>query len=293
MVKKKEAAKGKTPSVAREPYVFISYRRVDSAAAARWLYSAIQRTFGPTRVFMDTEAIRVSAEWPEAIENALRQATHLIAVIGPHWLRVTDEYGRRRIDRDDDWVRTEINHALNEGKRILPIVLAKDGMPRAEALPPDLQKLGFVQPFELRDDRWESDLSLLIRELEELGLPRATVSPVRYPQPRITITEIPQAEFSAILRSLPGWTEEVSPLPGQEPLKRIELCKAFEFESFERAMEFMQEVSRHVARIEHHPRWENIWRTVTIWLATWDIGQKPSQLDVDMAHEIERIYEKY
>ena len=95
MVKKKEAAKGKTPSVAREPYVFISYRRVDSAAAARWLYSALQRTFGPTRVFMDTEAIRVSAEWPEAIENALRQATHLIAVIGPHWLRVTDEYGRR------------------------------------------------------------------------------------------------------------------------------------------------------------------------------------------------------
>src|SRR5215831_9552170 len=94
-------------SVTREPYVFISYRRVDSAAAARWLYSAIQRTFGPTRVFMDTEAIRVSAEWPEAIENALRQSTHLIAVIGPHWLRVTDEYGRRRIDREDDWVRTE------------------------------------------------------------------------------------------------------------------------------------------------------------------------------------------
>lgn len=280
-------------NAAREPYVFISYRRVDSAAAARWLYSAIQRTFGPTRVFMDTEAIRVSAEWPEAIENALRQATHLIAVIGPHWLRVTDEYGRRRIDREDDWVHAEIGHALRESKRILPIVLAKDGMPRAEALPSDLQKLGSIQPFELRDDRWESDLSLLIRELEELGLPRATVSPVRYPKPRVTITEIPQAEFSSILHSLPGWTEEVSPLPGQEPLKRIELRKAFEFESFERAMEFMQEASEHVVRVQHHPRWENIWRTVTIWLSTWDIGQKPSQLDVDMAHEIERIYKKY
>jgi len=190
-------------------------------------------------------------------------------------------------------VRTEIGHALQAGKRILPIVLAKDAMPRAEALPSDLQKLGFIQPFELRDDRWESDLSLLIRELEELGLPRATVSPVRYPKPRVTITEIPQAEFSSILRSLPGWTEEVSPSPGQEPLKRIELRKAFEFESFECAIEFMREVSEHVSRVGHHPRWENIWRTVTIWLSTWDIGQKPSQLDVDMAHEIERIYKKY
>ena len=34
--------------------VFISYRRQDCSAAARWLYQTIQRTFGPSRVFMDT-----------------------------------------------------------------------------------------------------------------------------------------------------------------------------------------------------------------------------------------------
>ena len=121
---------------------------------------------------MDTEAIRVSAEWPKAIHRGLEQATHVIAVIGSQWLRVTDDYGRRRIDRDDDWVRAEIAHALQQRKRILPIVLTPDGMPRAEALPEEIENLAYVQPFELRNDRWESDLNLLVRELEKQGFER-------------------------------------------------------------------------------------------------------------------------
>ena len=244
MPKTKQAAKRKRPSKTEKPRVFISYRRADSSAAARWLFDAIQRTFGPDSVFMDTEAIRVSAEWPKAIHRGLEQATHVIAVIGSQWLRVTDDYGRRRIDRDDDWVRTEIAHALQDRKRILPIVLTPDGMPRAEALPKEIENLAYVQPFELRNDRWESDLNLLVRELEKQGFERVAAGGVRYPTPQVSITEIPQKEFAAILRTLPGWTEVVSPLPGQEPLQQIELHKAFEFASFQQAIEFMREVER-------------------------------------------------
>ena len=293
MLKKKQAAKRKRPSSKSKPFVFISYRRADSSAASRWLFAAIQRTFGPDSVFMDTEAIRVSAEWPKAIQHGLQQATHVIAVIGLQWLRVTDDYGRRRIDRDDDWVRTEIAHALKYRKRILPIVLAPDGMPRAEALPEEIEKLAYVQPFELRNDRWESDLNLLVRELESQGFERVTTGGVRYPTPQVSITEIPQKEFAAILRTLPGWTEVVSPLPGHEPLQQVELHKSFEFASFPKAIEFMREVSESVVKTQHHPRWENIWRTVSVWLSTWDIGHKPSQLDVDLAREMERIYRKF
>ena len=246
-----------------------------------------------TSVFMDTEAIRASAEWPKAIHRGLQQATHVIAVIGSQWLRVTDDYGRRRIDRDDDWVRTELAHALQQRKRILPIILAPEGMPRAAALPEEIEKLAYVQPFELRNDRWESDLNLLVRELERQGFERLGTGGVRYPTPQVSITEIPQKEFAAILRALPGWTEVVSPLPGQEPLQQIELHKSFEFGSFPQALEFMRKVSEFVVKTQHHPRWENIWRTVSVWLSTWDIGHKPSKLDVDLAREMERIYRKY
>ncbi len=293
MPKMKNAAKRKRPFTKGKPMVFISYRRADSAAASRWLFDAIQRTFGPNSVFMDTEAIRVSAEWPKAIQRGLQQATHVIAVIGPQWLRVTDDYGRRRIDCDDDWVRAEISHALAHRKRILPIVLAPGGMPREEALPDEIEKLADVQPFELRDDRWESDLNLLVGELERQGFQRATTGSVRYPTPQVTITEMPRKEFKSILRTLPGWTEVASPLPGHEPLQRVELRKSFEFASFRQAIEFMREVSESVVKTRHHPRWENIWRTVTVWLSTWDIGHKPSRLDVELAREMERIYRKF
>jgi hypothetical protein len=69
--KRKTPAERKTPSKSGKAFVFISYRRVDSAAASRWLYDAIQRTFGPESVFMDTETIRVSADWRKAIYHGL------------------------------------------------------------------------------------------------------------------------------------------------------------------------------------------------------------------------------
>ena len=92
-----------TNTAGKEAFVFISYRRHDSSAAARWLFQTIQRTFGISRVFMDTEAIRIGADWPETINKALAAATVLVAVIGPSWLRIADEYGQRRIDKEDDW----------------------------------------------------------------------------------------------------------------------------------------------------------------------------------------------
>jgi len=37
----------------------------------------------------------------------------VLALIGSNWLRTADEYGRRRIDISDDWVRDELLTAIN------------------------------------------------------------------------------------------------------------------------------------------------------------------------------------
>jgi pterin-4a-carbinolamine dehydratase len=55
----------------------------------------------------------------------------------------------------------------------------------------------------------------------------------------------------------------------------------------------MVEVRPFVTRLQHHPRWENTWRTVSIWLSTWDIGHKPSALDIELAEVIESVYKRY
>jgi pterin-4a-carbinolamine dehydratase len=56
------------------------------------------------------------------------------------------------------------------------------------------------------------------------------------------------------------------------PNARLELRRAYRFPSFKKAMEFMQTACDPIQKATHHPRWENQWRTVVVYLSTWDIG---------------------
>jgi pterin-4a-carbinolamine dehydratase len=273
----------------REALIFISYRRADSSAAARWLAESIGRTFGHSHVFIDTESIRMGDNWPDRIYGALGSATVLIPVIGSTWLRIADENGRRRLDRADDWVCNEIRHGLQEELPIIPILLSNTPMPSKEALPKSIRNLSLRQSFELRDSRWESDLSMLFQRLVDLGLKRLTAQSIRYPKPLLTIKELTDMELRQALTTLPGWDVSVTEIPGSEPNKRKEIVRTFEFASFEDAMAFMSAAVPRISQIDHHPRWENLWRTVLVWLSTWDIGEKPSVLDLDLAKYLEEL----
>ena len=277
----------------QQPLVFVSYRRQDSSAAARWLAQTISRTFGPQSVFIDTESIRSGDDWADQIDQALKFASILIPVIGSSWLRIADEYGRRRLDQEDDWVRNEILHALEHKLRVIPVVLSGTPLPKKDALPPSIARLPAHQAFALRDDQWEPDLMLLLSRLEELGLKRFSVPAIRYPTPRVTLKELSPEEMDAALERLPGWDVIVSDIPGKEPRKRSEPCRVFEFASFNDAMSFMGAAAPEITRIDHHPRRENIWRSVSVWLTTWDIGHRPSVLDTQLAAFLNTLREKY
>jgi hypothetical protein len=119
----------------KNPFVFISYRRADSSAASRWLAQTIARTYGSHRVFIDSDSIRVSENWPARIDEALAFATILVVIIGPSWLKIADEIGRCQLDKADDWVLREIKHALQSGIHIIPLLLSNTRMPERDALP--------------------------------------------------------------------------------------------------------------------------------------------------------------
>ena len=277
----------------QEPFAFVSYRRTDSSAASRWLANSITRTFGSQSVFIDTESIRMSDDWPQRIHDALMAATLLIPVIGPRWLSSTDEHYRRRIDNEDDWVRNEILRALETKVRILPVLLSRTPMPDAKALPPAIARLSRLQAFELRDERWETDLALLLSGMEQLGFRRASAAAVRYPSPMVTLRELTAAELHTALQQIPGWKCLPSELPNSPGRERSELFRAYEFSSFEDALAFMSAAVPKISEMQHHPRWENVWRTVSVWLTTWDIGHKPSDLDVQLALYLDSLRSQY
>ena len=43
----------------------------------------------------------------------------------------------------------------------------------------------------------------------------------------------------------------------------------------------------------HHPRWENIWKTIRVYLTTWDIKHRISDRDIQLARYFDRAYAEF
>ncbi len=67
------------------------------------------------------------------------------------------------------------------------------------------------------------------------------------------------------------------------------LYKQFVFKDFNDAFEFMKQVASIAERLNHHPRWENQWNVVQIWLSTDEDKQKITDKDREMAEEIDKL----
>jgi hypothetical protein len=59
----------------------------------------------------------------------------MLVVIGTHWLSITDDNGRRRLDDSEDFVRREIEAALQSGIRVIPVLVDGATMPPSDQLP--------------------------------------------------------------------------------------------------------------------------------------------------------------
>ena len=121
--------------------IFICYRRQDSASAAGRIYDRLCRHFGDDAVFMDTVRIPVGDDFRVFIDAAVSQSEVVIAVIGPKWTGKTKT--RRRIDDPKDFVRIELESALNRNLPIIPVLIEHTRMPGESELPPSISQLAF------------------------------------------------------------------------------------------------------------------------------------------------------
>lgn len=70
--------------------------------------------------------------------------------------------------------------------------------------------------------------------------------------------------------------------------KNKELYKKFEFKDFKQAFEFMQAVAAIAEAQNHHPRWQNNWNKLEIWLSTHSEG-KVTDKDHKLAKAIDQL----
>jgi ribonuclease HI len=70
------------------------------------------------------------------------------------------------------------------------------------------------------------------------------------------------------------------------------LYKQFNFENFKQAWNFMGKVAELAEELQHHPRWENEWSVVQIWLITHEGNKSITDKDHKMAAEIDALVAK-
>jgi hypothetical protein len=146
--------------------IFISYRREETAYPAGWLYDRLADRYGGGQVFKDVDSIQLGDDFVESITRAVGSCDVVLVLIGDEWLTITDEHGRRRLDDPDDFVRLEVQAALTRNVRVIPILVDKARMPRADELPESLARLVRRQALEFSPARFEFDTSRLFKVLD-------------------------------------------------------------------------------------------------------------------------------
>jgi hypothetical protein len=148
--------------------IFLSYRREDAAGFALALFGRLEQSFPVGSLFMDVEGgIGAGQDFVRVIEEQVGACDVMLALIGPDWLTVTDEAGRPRLENPEDFVRIEVESALRFSKRVIPVLVQKAEMPRAEALPEPLKALARRNAVGLTQERFKADAQGLIKALED------------------------------------------------------------------------------------------------------------------------------
>lgn len=67
------------------------------------------------------------------------------------------------------------------------------------------------------------------------------------------------------------------------------LYRKFSFNDFSEAFAFMTRVALIAEKMNHHPKWTNVWNTVEVWLNTHDAGDVVTDKDRKLAEKIDAL----
>ena len=92
-------------------------------------------------------------------------------------------------------------------------------------------------------------------------------------------TKLSSAARTAALGKLNGWSD----VPGRDAIAR-----KFVFKDFNQAFGFMTRAALIAEKMDHHPEWFNVYKTVEVTLSTHDAGGV-TELDVKLAGEMDKL----
>lgn len=145
--------------------IILSYRRQDSAGVTGRIFDRLSQEFGPDRVFMDIDSMPAGVDFHEHLQAILADCGALLVVIGKSW-RSQRKGQPARIMDPDDWVRIEVETALERGIPVVPLLIDGASLPSREQLPESLWPLLRRNALPVDSGRdFHAQLSRLVRDL--------------------------------------------------------------------------------------------------------------------------------
>jgi 4a-hydroxytetrahydrobiopterin dehydratase len=93
------------------------------------------------------------------------------------------------------------------------------------------------------------------------------------------VEKLSEAERAAALKKLAGW----KPVDGRDAITRT-----FTFKDFNEAFGFMTRAALIAEKMNHHPEWSNVYKTVEVTLSTHEAGGL-TERDIRLAEAMDRL----
>lgn len=145
--------------------IFISYRTKD--IEIKLINQRLIRKYGEDDVFFDKEQILAGDDWAEKLETGVKDCKAFVMVVGSYWADESDKGGFKRLQNEDDWVRKEIEWAIQQNKIIIPVLLGVDGLPSKDKFPNSIQAVYPLQYLKINPALFEKEVKELLEVLEK------------------------------------------------------------------------------------------------------------------------------
>ncbi len=147
--------------------IFLSYRREDSADVCGRINDRLAQHFGQESVFTDVDSIPLGLDFQKYIDERVGECDIFLVVIGRNWLSITDTDGRPRLQQPNDFVRIEVESALQRNIPVIPLLVQRADIPSADELPISLTRLATRNGMQIRPNPdFHRDMARLINGIE-------------------------------------------------------------------------------------------------------------------------------